>query len=613
MQRNNIFAMIKLMKQIIQEILSAVCLSLGYDGVVPDVSRPENAGYGEYTTNVAMVIAHQNHLRPIDIAKKIQCVLEGVVASTHKDTGDLTMYQTGQTVPGLQIKPEWKNALQAIEKIEIAGPGFLNIYFSKAKLSTLVLELPISENSAKIRQKSTKRKIMVEFAHPNTHKAFHIGHLRNITTGECMVRLLEAVGNTVIRVNYQGDIGMHIAKCLYGIEKGLSGQAIPKDSATVKDKVDFLGASYAKGAGAYEEGAEAKKEIERINKQIYAKDAAIYPLYEKTRAWSLEYFDYIYKRVGSTFDRLYFESEVYESGKKLVEDGVKKGIFVKDAGAVIFPGEKFKLHNRVFITSDGNPTYEAKDMGLGKLQFSEHYPDLVIHCVGSEQSGYFQVIIEALAQILPETKGKEYHLVYGWVNLKSGKMSSRTGVVVLGEWLIDTVKEQLRIKVLDNISKYKDSGITDTDDISEALAIAAVKYSFLKVGTTQEMSFDINESINLHGDSGPYLLYTYARCQSVLRKSEKTPPDVKEGTIADEEHALARILLYYPEVVEEAARLYAPNILCTYLFTLAQAFNLFYQNCPILESSYRLKLTEVAARVLDKGLNLLGIATVERM
>ena len=281
---------------------------------------------------------------------------------------------------------------------------------------------------------------------------------------------------------------------------------------------------------------------------------------------------------------------------------------------IIVAGEKFKLHNRVFITGDGNPTYEAKDMGLGKLQFSEYHPDLVIHCVGSEQTGYFQVIIEALAQLVPETKGKEYHLVYGWVNLKEGKMSSRTGQVVLGEWLIDTVKEEISKKVIDNVSKYKDSDITDVNGISETLAIAAVKYSFLKVGTTQQIAFDINESINLHGDSGPYLLYTYARCQSVLRKAGKpTKETPKEVPLAAEEAALARLLLYFPEIVVEAADLYAPNILCTYLFMLAQAFNLFYQKCPILEHPYRLKLTDVTAQVLKKGLYLLGIQTVERM
>ncbi len=606
------------MKKTLTDILTAILTSLGYDGVILEVSRPENAEHGEYTTNVAMVIAAQKHVRPIDIAKKIQEAIEGVVASIQKEAGDLTTYQKDQTIPDFQIKPEWKNALQAIEKIEIAGPGFLNIHFSKAKLSTLALELLFSKDSANIRQKSTKLKkgktIMVEFAHPNTHKAFHIGHLRNIITGECIVRLLEAIGNKVVSANYQGDVGMHIAKCLYSILTMLNAKCPMPNEAPIQEKVSFLGKAYAAGSKAFDEDPAAKSEIERINKQIYAKDAGVFPLYEKTRAWSFEYFDHIYKRVGSTFDRLYFESEVYELGKKLVEDGITKGIFEKSDGAVIFPGKKFGLHNRVFITKEGNSTYEAKDMGLGKLQFKEYHPDLIIHCVSSEQTGYFQVIIEALAQLLPETKGKEQHLVYGWVRLKKGKMSSRTGKVVLGEWLIDTVKEEIRIKVLDNISKHKDSDIFDVNDISETLAIAAVKYSFLKVGTTQEISFDIHESINLHGDSGPYLLYTYARCRSVLRKAPLRQGFAGQASsLTPEERSLARLLLYFPEIVEEAAQLYAPNILCTYLFTLAQAFNLFYQKCPILEQPYRLQLTDATARVLKKGLYLLGIQTVERM
>ena len=607
--------MIKPMKHQIVEILQAVLAGLGYDGVTPEVSRPENSIHGEYSTNIAMALAGQKKGSPIDIAKKIKEKWDMLLASKQEIGGDITRYQIGQTVPNFQIKPEWKNALQAIEKIEIAGPGFINVHFSKAKLSTLVLELPFSEDSASKSQKSTKKKIMVEFAHPNTHKAFHIGHLRNITTGESIVRLLEGAGNTVIRANYQGDVCMHIAKCLYGILQfpNPHSKIHSLENVPVFEKVDFLATSYATGAKAYDADPSAKDEIERINRKIYDKDPAMYPLYEKTRVWSFEYFDAIYKRVGSHFDRLYFESEVYESGKKIVEEGLKKGIFEKSDGAVIFPGKKFGLHNRVFVTRDGNATYEGKDMGLGKLQFDEYHPDLVVHCVASEQIGYFQVIIEALSQILPETKGKEYHLVYGWVKLKEGKMSSRTGQVVLGEWLIDTVKEEIRIKVLDNISKDKNNNITDSEDIAEKLALAAVKYSFLKVGTTQEIAFDIKESINLQGDSGPYLLYTYARCTSVLRKASGQSKNNQGLALNSEERSLARHLLYFPEIVEEAAELYAPNILCTYLFTLAQTFNLFYQKHQILGNGFRLKLTGYVATILKKGLYLLGIGTVEKM
>lgn len=274
-------------------------------------------------------------------------------------------------------------------------------------------------------------------------------------------------------------------------------------------------------------------------------------------------------------------------------------------------------------------------MGLAKLQFADYKPHEVIHCVGSEQIGYFQVIIEALSHLLPETTGKEKHLVYGWVRLKEGKMSSRTGQVVLGETLLDNVKSEIQNILSHNDTKYSER---DQNNISEACAIAAVKYSFLKVGTTQDVAFDMKESVNIHGDSGPYLLYTFARCQSVLRKAsiQLTKEAVKK--MKPEEREVARLLLYFPEVVKEAADSFAPNMICTYLFMLAQAFNQFYATCPILisdtemskaemiiaekegtklpsnnVSSFRIMLTEATANTLRQGLHILGIPTIEKM
>jgi arginyl-tRNA synthetase len=356
---------------------------------------------------------------------------------------------------------------------------------------------------------------MVEFAHPNTHKAFHIGHLRNITTGESLVRLLEATGHTVTRANYQGDVGMHIAKCLWAMMHLPECNPDAVRGKEIHMRVEFLGKAYAAGSTRYETDESVKKETGEINKQIYAKDPAVYPLYQETRAWSLEYFEGIYKRVGTRYDRFYFESEFYEKGKAFVADGVKKGIFVESDGAIIFPGEKHGLHNRVFITKEGNATYEGKEIGLGRAQFDEYHPDLVMHVVGPEQAGYFQVLFAALARMFPDTEGKEYHKKYGWVKLKHGKMSSRTGQVVLGEWLLDEAKKSIYEILKQNKSEYTKE---EQDDIAEKGAIAAVKYAFLRVGTDQEIAFDLKESVSFDGDSGPYLLYSYARCKSVLKK-----------------------------------------------------------------------------------------------
>jgi len=536
------------------------------------VDYPASAQHGDYSTNVALAAAKKAGKNPMELAEKI--------------------------VENLGVK---NKELQLFNEIHVAKPGFINFWIASDSL------LDSLNYSFKHDNEVKDKKIMVEFAHPNTHKAFHIGHLRNITTGESIVRLLEVVGAKVIRANYQGDVGMHIAKCLYGILQNPTHKTQILKITDVKERVDFLGKAYASGSKSFEEDDKAKKEIAEINKKIYAKDSSIWELYQTTRQWSLDYFDEIYKRVYTHFDKYYFESMVYESGKKNVLIGLEKSVFKKSDGAIIFPGSKYGLHDRVFITSEGNPTYEGKDMGLAPLQFKDYHPDLIIHLVGPEQAGYFQVVFEALAQLFPEIKGKERHQSYGFVNLKHGKMSSRTGNVILGEWLLDEAKKKI-------LESYDIS-----DEIAEQVAVGAVKYSFLKVGLNQEIAFDLEESISLQGNSGPYLQYAYARTQSILRKGKEESIKGKENlNLKSEERDVLRLLSRFPEIVEEAATRYAPNVLCTYLFELAQAYNLFYQKFPILKAeddakNFRLLLTIKTGNVLKDGLELLGIKAPQQM
>jgi len=665
------------MKQQVQAVFAEIVKKLGIDDAEIVVDFPESALHGEYTTNIAMVLSKRLKAPPREVAQKI--------------IDQIKSYQT--TSEG-----SW------IDRVEIAGPGFINLYvtvtcfgsviesvlngkeaFGKAqfkvkseKLKVIDLkkseagEKNIAENfsgknepknvdnmgktssdsvdsagkesaSASTALRGNTKTIMVEFAHPNTHKAFHIGHLRNITTGETIVRLLESQGNRVIRANYQGDVGMHIAKALYALLEipNFKSQISTMRSGNIKEKVEFLGKAYAAGSAAYEGDEESKKKIGDINKQIYAKDPAVYDLYRETRQWSLDYFEAIYKRVYTHYDRYYFESEMYEKGTNFVLEGVKNGVFEESNGAVIFPGEKFGLHNRVFITSEGNATYEGKEIALGRLQFDEYDPDTIIHCVGPEQAGYFQVLFKALEQMFPETTAREYHLAYGWVKLKEGKMSSRTGNVVLGEWLIEEVKKAILEIMVSNTSKQID---IDKDSVAEALAIGAIKYAFLKVSTNQEIAFDLKESINTNGDSGPYLMYTYARSRSVLRKvpnynkqtSNNWNLDIDSWNFNEDERLVARFLLQFPDIVKAAADNYAPNILCTYLFQLAQAFNVFYGKNQIVQplsssgltggsasektdsrlrgnDNLRVELTAATAQVIKNGLYLLGINVLERM
>lgn len=615
------------MKHELRHILEFVLARMGVGDVIPTLTRPEHAVHGDYATNVALVLANRLQRKPIDIANEIKSSLEQLktqceLDKKHQKTSNNDLFES--------LSTRQKYALQAIAGITVAGPGFINISIVASSLisqTQTVLKQPqpvlvgqkqLTASNGVLTAVKPGGRVMVEYAHPNTHKAFHIGHLRNITTGESLVRLLEAAGYEVIRANYQGDVGMHIAKCLWAMLHVPECRIEPIREKSVSEKVEFLGKAYAAGSKAYEEKDTAKADIAQINKQIYAKDPVIYDLYRETRQWSLDYFESVYKRVGTHYDRYYFEGEVYEAGKKAVLDGLAKGVFVESDGAVIFPGEHYGLHNRVFITGEGNPTYEGKDIGLAPLQFAEYQPQLIVHVVGPEQAGYFQVVFKALEQIHPETTGREYHLIYGWVKLKHGKMSSRSGNVVLGSWLLDEAKLQIKAVLKSSTMEYPPE---KEEDIAEKAAVAAVKYAFLRVSTTQEIAFDFAQSISFTGESGPYLQYTYARCQSILRKHLMEVPAGKQlSALNDEERMVARWLMYFPEIVEEAALDFSPSTICTYLFALAQSYNVLYAKHQILADSVsedartrRLILTETTAQVLKQGLYLLGIETLEQM
>lgn len=558
------------------EIISALSKVIGTKEV--HLEFPENEEFGDYASNVAMVLAKKRKKKPEELANEI-------VKKLQKD----------------------KNLSKIISKIEVAGPGFINFWLSKDALFS-VLEKAIKEGDRFGTTDILKgKRIMVEFAHPNTHKPFHIGHLRNITIGEAIARFLEAAGAKVIRANYQGDVGLHIAKVIFGIEK--VGFKDPRD---VRKRVDYLGRAYVEGNLAYEQGSKAKREIARINKDLYeGRDKKLLKLYQTTRKWSLDYFDEIYRRVYTKFDRLYFESEVAGPGKAIALEALKKGILERSRGAIIFSGEKKGLHNRVFITNEGLATYEAKDLGLAKLQFSEFKPDVILHVVGPEQKGYFEVLFKALEEIDPGIKGKEVHLIYGWVRLKEGKMASRKGEVVLGMWLIDEVKR-----------KIKETHKT-AERRAEKIAVAAVKYSFLKPSLVQEIAFDIEESISLEGNSAPYLQYTVARTNSVLAKLKTQNSKLKslESSVIslklnEEELKILRSFSQFSGVIVDASKNYSPNLMCNYLYNLAQKYNTFYSKHKIIGSKsedFRIKLTAAVGQVLKNGLTLLGIETPERM
>lgn len=556
-----------MIRQKILEDLKKAVQSLGYPPTDIVLSIPKNPSFGDYSTNMALQLAKQKGAKakqsPEEIAKKIISRL-----------GDLSY----------------------LSNLEIAGGGFINFFL---KDEVLISRLGGLSNLGNLEK---PKKILIEYGHTNPLKEVHIGHLRTFILGESLARILEALGNQVFRANYQGDIGLHIAKAVWGIRD----MGLPSKQLSLAEKAEFMGQAYAKGNKAYGQDPAIQTEIDRVNIALYQKQDEFKEIYKLARGWSLDYFEPIYKLLGIKYDRCFFESEVHSRGKELVLENLDK-VFIKSDGAVIFPGEKYGLHNRVFITKAGNPTYEGKEIGLAELEYAAFKYDQAIHVVAHEQAGYFTVVFKAIELLFPELKNKKYHLSYGLVDLKEGKMSSREGSVATVDDLYKVVCEKVR-----EVMKQSKEGIDQ--NIVRQVSLGAVKFAYLKFSPSPNMVFDLQESVSLDGDSGPYLQYTYARIQSVLRKSLSNLSNLSD--LSDLERLLLRQLIYFPDVVSEVARSYHPNLLTTYLIELAKLYNLFYQKVRIIGSdkeAFRLKLSDRVGKVLQKGLYLLGIEAPERM
>lgn len=522
----------------------------------------------------------------------------------------------------------------SVSKVEVAGPGFINFYLHP---STFMDEIDqILQSKTVDHPQFAGKQITTEFTDPNPFKEFHIGHLYSNTVGESLSRLFAALGAQVRRVCYQGDVGMHVAKSVWGIinllkdpEMDLADQQTyaqifakmqQMSDLPLSERANFMGKSYAAGAMVYEDDPKAAEQIKQLNKQIFSRDAKLVDIYDLGRAWSLEYFENIYQRLGTKFQGYYFESMVGKTGEQIVRENLAKGIFEESQGAIIFPGSKHGLHDRVFINSLGLPTYEAKELGLAPAKYEDHAYDESFIVTGKEINEYFKVLLKAMSLIFPELAAKTTHIGHGMVRLPEGKMSSRKGNVLTGESLIDLAKD----KILEILAGTKPDVDTDKrEEIAEAVSIAAIKYTLLKNNIGADVTFNINESISFEGNSGPYLLYTYARGKSVLRKAENHSgnviPTVVEASLSPTETSLLRHLAQFHEVVTRAGTELAPHLLCNYLYELASLYNSFYNSHRILNAEddqirdFRLYLTQATTTILDKGIQLLGFKTIEEM
>lgn len=525
----------------------------------------------DYSTNVAMQLAGTLHQNPRTIA---EILVTEFSKTAHRKLPELTGVQT-----------------------QIASPGFINFMLPDAFFASEIAKL--TTNFAKnISCNAYSNKIVVtEFSDPNPFKVLHIGHLYTSIMGDSISRLIEFAGGQVHRVNFGGDVGLHVAKTLYALEKsGLQ-------DFTIED----IANCYIEGTRAYEESETAQAEIANLNKEIYRisqcqlHDSKLAETYWHGRELSYAYFDDFYARLGIHFEKYYPESTVAQKGLDIVRS--HPDVYETSSGATIFKGEPYGLHTRVFINAQGLPTYETKDVGLLFTKNDDYHFDQSIVITGSDIIDYMKVVLKSVAQYAPDLVTKTTHLTHGNVRLPGNqKMSSRKGNFIRAIDILNEVEEKAG---------------------SKQIGQAAIKYSLLKYKIGNNIEFNLADSISLTGNSGPYLLYSAVRANKILKEvgflswHEETGflPSASEPSTASELN-LMKSLLAYRSVLSDAVHSLAPHLLCSYLFDLAQTFSRFYESCRVKgdpREQSRAQLVALFAQIMTHGLGLLGITVPEEM
>lgn len=553
--------------QIAEDISRAVDGLFGIK-LQPELTRPDEQ-FGDFSTNAALQVAGQLGRPPREVAGEL-------AAELGSRLGD-----------------------KAAE-VSVAGPGFINLRLSDQALLKLAAASPADHLNGQT--------IVIEYSDPNPFKILHAGHLYTSVVGDAIANLLETAGGEVHRVNFGGDVGLHVGKTMWAILKELGGENPGRLADIAEDqRSEWLAAAYIAGTKAYEEEPAAKAAIIELNKRVYQlhadgdRQSPFAQIYWTTRQWSYDYFDEFYRRIGSRFEKYYPESETAEIGLETVKKQIGK-TFEESDGAVVFRGEKHGLHTRVFINSEGLPTYETKDVGLIMAKKRDYNFDKSVVITGNEQEQYMAVVLKAIEQFAPELARASTHLTHGIVKLKGGvKMSSRKGNILRAADVLDAAADANR-------------QLVGNDD--ERVVLGAVKYAFLKVRTGGDIIYDPAESVSLQGNSGPYLQYAHARARSILAKAGAAEPIPAGAELEPAERSLVRKLGEYAEVVEQASRELTPHQICAYLYELAQIFNRFYEHNRVIgdpRQAIRLTLVGTYADVLKHGLRLLNIPAPERL
>lgn len=544
------------------------------------VEHPAELALGDYSTNIAMILAKNLKSNPKDLAQKIAEEIN-------------------------------KKLLTEIDRIEVVG-GFINFHLNKYFFKDSIKKI-LDDKKFGVNDHFAHKKIMIEYTDPNPFKPFHIGHLMTNAIGESIARIVERSGAKVLRINYQGDVGLHVAKAIYIL---LKDKKVIKKDALVAEASFTIGEAYGKGSEAYEKDPKAKSEIDEINKKIYDKsDAQINEIYDWGFKMTMEAFEEIYKILGTKFDLYFLESDMAPFGEKIVREHLKK-VFSESDGAIVFKGEDYdsKLHTRVFVTSAGLSTYETKELGLTEAKFEEAKDlDLSIVITANEQADYMRVVAKAISIIHPEYEKKMRHITHGMMRFADGKMSSRTGNVITGESLMQDVRAFILQKIKD-----RDFKVEEKEKVASDVAVSAIKYGILKQSTNGNIVFDLKQATSFEGDSGPYLQYSYARARSVLVRAEQENIFPNFDNLPEGVTEVEKLLYRFPEIILRAVEEFEPHYVANFLVEVARAFNTFYGSTQIINKNdlatpYRLALNEAFSKVMKDGLFLLGIEAPEKM
>ncbi len=530
-------------------------------------TKPE---HGDFTTNVALQLAATLDQPPRDIAQKIADVL-----STRGDF-----------------------------QVSVAGPGFINIRLTDSETFSAALQ------ATELARPLEGQTVVVEYSDPNPFKVLHAGHLYTSLVGDAIANIFEYAGGKVHRVNFGGDVGLHVAKTMWAIIEELGGENPEKLSdLSDEEKLDWVSQRYVQGNDAYQENPDAKQAIVAINKRIYGIHAdndhtsPFAQIYWTCRQWSYDGFAVLYDRLGmAPFEKYYPESTTTQLGIDSVRDGLKKNIFHESDGAVVYLGEHKGLHTRVFMNSEGLPTYEAKDLGLSLTKWQDYHFDISVIITGNDIQEYMKVVISAVNEFNSEAAGRTLHLTHGQIKLAGGvKMSSRKGNILKASDILDSAFE----------AAQSGENVADPD-----VVLGAVRYSFLRGSIGGDIIYDPRESVSLEGNSGPYLQYALVRARSILRKIEGAMPLSEVAELDDLERSLSRQLSMYPEAFAAALEDHSPHHICNYLYELAVTFNRFYEGSRVIgheRSDLRVALVQAYEKTLAHGLKVLGMPQPERM